>query len=109
MAEPTTDRSAEELALERMLGYGEEPAGEEFVLRVMGRVGQERRRRRLILSVFGLVGAAFGVLGASLLVEPIGQLFTALPAIGTMQAALFVTAAVAFYGWFMDEDASLLA
>lgn len=96
-----------ELDLEQLLQYSKEPDSGEFVADVMHGVQQERRIRRLILTVFGLVGAAFGVLGAYLLSDSITRFFTTLPITGTMQAALFVSAAVAFYIWFMNDDFSL--
>ena len=93
--------------LEQLLGFREAEAPDAFVLGVMQRVQRELRRRRMILSVFGLAGAAFGVAGALLLSDPIARLFTGLPLTGTMQAVLIVGAAAAFYGWIMNEDISL--
>ena len=93
--------------LDRLLGFHETLAPDAFVLDVMHRVQREQRSRRLILMLFGLVGAAFGVAGALLLSEPITRLFTGLPSTGTMQAVLIAVSAVAFYGWVMNEDISL--
>jgi hypothetical protein len=101
---PDTDQDRE---LEQLLGFRAAATPDEFVLGVMQRVQRERRRRRLILFIFGLTGAAFGVAGAMLLSDPITRFFTGLPLTGTMQAALIVSAAVAFYGWIMNEDVSL--
>jgi len=106
MPETTQDRELD-YPLQRLLGFREAEAPDVFVLRVMQRVQRERRRRRLILSVFGLVGAAFGVIGAALLSDPIARVFTGLPLTETMQAVLIVGAAAAFYGWIMNEDISL--
>jgi uncharacterized protein YacL len=94
--------------LDRLLGFHEDLQGDEFALNVMHRVRQERRRRRLILTLCGLVGGAFGLLGAVLLSAPIARLFAGLPLIGTMQAVLIVVAAVAFYRWIMNDDVSLI-
>lgn len=93
--------------LDSLLEFREDLPGDTFVLGVMGRVQRERRRRRLILSVFGLLGAAFGLVGAMLLSEPLARIFAGLPPLGTTQVTLFVVAAVAFYAWFMNEDADL--
>lgn len=93
--------------LDSLLAFREEPPGDAFVLKVMGQVRRERRRRRLILSVFGLLGAAFGLIGAILLSEPLARIFAGLPPMGTTQVALFTAAAVAFYAWFMNEDVDL--
>lgn len=103
MPELNTDRE-----LDRLLEFHETPPSDEFVLNVMHRAQREQRRRRLILAIFGLVGAAFGVTGALLLSDPIAQVFTSLPLTGTMQAVLVAVAAVAFYGWIMNEDISLV-
>lgn len=97
----------DDLALDRLLGRREALPGDDFVLKVMHRVQRERRRRRLILTLFGLTGALFGVLGAYQLAGPIAGLFTALPATGLMQVVLLAGAGVAFYSWFMNDDLSL--
>lgn len=102
MAESSTDR-----ALEQLLGHRETVAADDFVTDVMARVERYRRQRRVILWGTGLLGAVFGLLGASSLADPVARLFTDLPATGTMQAVLLAVAMVAFYGWFMNEDMSL--
>jgi hypothetical protein len=93
--------------LDRLLGHHEAVPDDPFVLMVMQRVQREQRSRRLILFVFGLAGALFGVLGAFLLADPVARLFTGLPATGMMQTALVASAAAAFYVWFMNDDLSL--
>ena len=93
--------------LDALLEYREDLPGDTFVLNVMHRLGRERRRRRLILYLFGLTGAAFGVAGAVLLSGPLAAVFANLPPMGTLQATLFAVAAVAFYAWFMNEDVDL--
>jgi hypothetical protein len=93
--------------LDRLLEFRESLPPDAFVLDVMHRVQHRQRNRKLILAVFGLVGAAFGATGALMLSGPITQLFTNLPMTGVMQVALFAVAAVAFYGWIMNEDISL--
>ncbi len=102
MPETMTDQN-----LERWLDYPEPPDSDAFVMDVMAGVRKARRLRRLILLLFGLSGAIFGVLGAVLLSGPIARLFTALPAMGVTQAVLFITAAVSFYLWFMNDELPL--
>ena len=99
--------SIQDRELDRLLGYRETLPEDTFVLDVMHRVQRERRSRQVILAAFGLVGAVFGVAGALLLSEPLARFFTNLPLTGTMQAVLVGVAAVAFYGWAMNEDISL--
>jgi hypothetical protein len=96
-----------DLKLEQLLEYRETPGGEAFVIGVMQSVRRETRRRRLILWVFGLIGGLFGLWGASMLSGPLGQWVAgalSFPAMETMQASLFITGAVAFYLWFMNDD-----
>jgi len=99
--------SMQDRELDQLLGYRDTVQADAFILGVMHRVQRERRSRRVILAVFGLVGAVFGMAGALLLSEPIARAFTDLPLTGTMQAVLIGVAAVAFYGWAMNEDISL--
>ena len=99
-----------DLKLEQLLEYRDQPGGEAFVMDVMRSVRRERRRRRVILWMFGLVGALFGLWGASMLSGPLGHWLTgafSFPAMETMQASLFLTGAVALYLWFMNDDFSL--
>jgi hypothetical protein len=93
--------------LDALLEFREDLRGDEFVLDVMHRVQQQNRSRKFILLLFGLIGAAFGLAGAVLLSEPLARVFANLPPMGTVQAALFVVAAVSFYGWIMNEDIDL--
>lgn len=106
MPDQTADRGPD-LQLDELLGFREPLPADAFVLNVMHRVQRERRSRKLILLIFGLVGAGFGAAGTLLLSDPIARLFTSMPITGTMQAALIAVAAVAFYGWIMDEDIRL--
>ena len=93
--------------LDQLLGFREALPADTFVLDVMHRVRRERRSRKLILLIFGLIGGAFGAAGALLLSGPVARFFSGLPVTGTMQAVLVAVAAVAFYGWIMNEDISL--
>ena len=106
MPDHTADRTPDH-KLDQLLGFRESLPADAFVLDVMHRVQRERRSRKLILLIFGLVGAGFGTAGALLLSGPITRFFTGLPLTGTMQAVPIAVAAVAFYGWIMNEDIRL--
>jgi len=103
--DPSFDRQ-----LETLLEYSESPQPEAFTMDVMRRVKREQRTRKLILWVFGLIGALFGLAGAVMLSGSITRLFTftvTIPATETMQVVLFIVAAAAFYIWFMNDDLPL--
>ena len=105
MPDPSFDQE-----LETLLEYSESPQPEAFTMDVMRRVKREQRTRKLILWVFGLVGALFGLAGAVMLSGSITRLFTftvTIPATETMQVVLFIMAAAAFYIWFMNDDLPL--
>ena len=96
--------------LEQLLAYPETAQDDTFVMNVMHEVQREQRIRRIILWVFGLVGAMFGLASAAILSAPIARLFTfnvSMPAIETTQVALVIVAASAFYIWMMNDDFSL--
>jgi hypothetical protein len=96
--------------LEQLLKYSDPPQSEVFVLNVMRSVQRELGTRRVILWVFGLIGALFGLSGAMMLSAPVSQALTSalsFPMMETMQVSLFVTAAAALYVWFMNDDFTL--
>lgn len=96
--------------LEKILAYPDPaPSNDDlFVVDVMRRVRKERRTRRLILALFGGIGAIFGLIGAVLLSEGISNLFTnTVSAITLAQIPLFAAGAAAFYIWFMNDDFAL--
>ena len=107
MPESEFDRS-----LEQLLAYPgiDADSGDEdrFVVDVMQKVRRERRKRQLILLVFGIIGALFGVFGAMLLSDSISRLFTEiLPGMVIMQATLFISGMAALYVWFLGDDLPL--
>ena len=62
--------------LDEILGYHKTLEDSDFVIEVMKRVRHQQRVRRLILSVFGIAGGAFGAFGVLKLSSSIGELFT---------------------------------
>ena len=96
--------------LEALLEYSDSPQPEAFTMDVMRGVKREQLTRKLILWIFGLVGALFGLAGAVMLSGSITRLLTftvTMPATETMQVVLFIVAAAAFYIWFMNDDLPL--
>lgn len=101
--DPSIDNSFEDL-----LTYRDSPESETFVLDVMQGVRRQQKIRSLILSIFGTIGALFGIAGAVMLSDPITWLFTeVMTPTGIMQSVLGVVAVVSFYTWFMNEDLSI--
>ena len=93
--------------LEQLLAYPEDYASDRdaFVEGVMQQVSRQQKIRRVILYIFGLIGAVFGAMGATLLSGKITWLFTeVLNGTLMMQAVLLVIAAAAFYIWFMNDE-----
>ena len=96
--------------LEALLEYSDSPQPETFTMDVMRGVKREQLTRKLILWIFGLVGALFGLAGAVMLSGSITRLLTftvTMPATETMQVVLFIVATAAFYIWFMNDDLPL--
>jgi hypothetical protein len=62
----------------------------------------------IILLGCGLLGAAFGLVGAWQLAEPVARLFADLSHTGLMQTVLLTCGTAAFYVWFMNEDLGLV-
>ena len=96
--------------LEELLSYPEppRPGHDSFVADVMQELRAEQRRRRVVLGVFGGIGALFGLAGAMMLSDPVSRLFTeALSGFSLAQAALFTVGGMAFYLWFMNDDLAL--
>jgi len=96
--------------LEQLLKYSDSPKPDNFVADVMQQVRHQKRTRRLVLFIFGFIGALFGVAGAVMLSDTISRVFTftvPLPATETMQVVLFIVAALAFHTWIMNDDMSL--
>ncbi|MBT8040820.1 MAG: hypothetical protein KJN78_11290 [Gammaproteobacteria bacterium] len=93
--------------LQELLSYPRPPApgDDPFVADVMRELRAERRRRHVILSAFGGIGAAFGLAGAAMLLDDIAGVFTRdISAMALTQGALFLAGAAAFYSWFMNDD-----
>jgi hypothetical protein len=99
--------SSNDRSLEQLLEYGDTLEADGFVAGVMTAVKRERRTRKVILFIFGLAGALFGLAGAVMLADPISRLFSfsiQLPVMETMQWVLAIVGLVTFYIWFMNED-----
>ncbi len=96
--------------LEELLAYPEDKAGETdlFVVDVMREVEKQRRIRKLILVLFGGIGAVFGVIGATLLSGSIGSVLSeTITPKAWYQLPLFAAGALAFYIWIMNDDLAI--
>ena len=90
--------------LDELLEYGDAPEPDGFTEQVMARVRRKARQRRLILWGAGVVGAGFGVLGASWLAAPLGE---SLDALQKLPISLGVGGAVLLVGWLLHDELSL--
>ncbi|HET6564641.1 MAG TPA: hypothetical protein VFG52_04445 [Xanthomonadales bacterium] len=91
--------------LDDLLQYHSQPESGDFVARVMQGVERQQKLRNRILWLCGLVGAVFGVIGASLLADTVerfaAQLFAANTAVATGSA---VIALLAFLAWLLQDE-----
>lgn len=97
-------------ALEELLAYpGPDATNDDlFVVDVMHQVRKEQRTRKVILFLFGGIGALFGLAGAMMLSGGISRIFTETLSVTTLtQLPLFAAGAIAFYIWFMNDDLAL--
>lgn len=96
--------------LEQMLGYPDTgaPNDDLFVVDVMRQVRKDQHTRKMILFLFGGIGAVFGLIGAILLSDGIQHVLTeTVTATAWFQVPLLVSGAAAFYAWCMNDDLSL--
>jgi len=96
--------------LDELLRYPDAgaPNDDLFVVDVMRQVAKERRTRKIILFLFGSIGAIFGLFGAILLSDSISHTLTeTVSAMTWVQIPLLVAGAAAFYTWVMNDDLQL--
>lgn len=86
--------------LDELLKYHDTPESDDFTLRVMQAVRRRQRQRRVILWGAGAVGAAFGVAGATMLVEPLAAAFEG-AALPLSMALVLVTGATV---WLLQDE-----
>ena len=104
---PDNENLMNDAELDQLLAYREQPADDAFVINVMQDVRREQRRRRMILVSSGVIGAGFGLLGASLLSDSISTALTT--AFTGDLAHLSAGASVAILAgitWLLQDDAS---
>jgi hypothetical protein len=96
--------------LDDLLQYHELPEDDDFVAGVMQGVQRQQRTRRLILAGTGLLGAVFGVAGAVLLSDDIGQLISqAMTGKDAIYTGLTILAGMGVMGWLLHDESSLSA
>jgi hypothetical protein len=86
-----------------ILKYHETPQDSDFVIEVMKRIQHQQRVRRLILTVTGIAGGAFGAYGVLKLSHSLGQLITEANAL-PVSVALVGTAV--FLAWLFQDEMS---
>jgi hypothetical protein len=89
--------------LEQLLAYPEETLTDDFTREVMRRVRRQQRLRRAVLWGTGVIGAGFGLLGASLLSEPLARAFTDL---GPLTVSLGAVLTTGFLVWLLSDETS---
>ncbi len=91
--------------LDELLEYHQTPAADTFVADVMKGIKRQQRLRQLILTGSSVIGGLFGVAGAMLLSDPVGQLITQF-SVGdsVMSVGLALMSAVAFLGWLLHDE-----
>ena len=89
--------------LEDLLEYHQKPEDSAFVVDVMANVQREKRIRRLILTATGVIGAAFGAIGAIMLSGPIAQ---ALGGAQLIPVSVAVLGGTAFIAWLFQDEVS---
>jgi len=94
-----------ELIPELLLKYSESPPDKAFVADVMQAIRRERRPRKMILFISGIVGALFGVAGAVMLSDTMTQFFTlSVAAISSPPVSLAILGVVLFLGWLLNDE-----
>ena len=87
--------------LDEILKYHETPEDEYFVSDVMKGVEQQQRLRKLILTITGLTGAAFGAAGMLMISDSISQYITGTNVLPTSIALVGLTA---FMVWLFQDE-----
>lgn len=91
--------------LDELLEYHQTPGPDSFVADVIKGIERQQKMRKLILLGSSLIGGLFGVLGASLLSDPITSL---LAQVATGEAAmplgLAVMSTIALLGWLLHDE-----
>jgi len=91
--------------LDEILEYHETPENGDFVAGVMKRVRRQQQVRKLILTVTGFTGAAFGAAGVRMLSDSVGQLITGA---NVLPVSIALVGTAVFMAWlFRDEVGSL--
>ncbi len=91
--------------LDKLLEYHQTPATDRFVSEVMEGIKRQQRMRQIILTAASVIGGSFGVAGAMLLSDPVGQLITQFSAgESPMSVGLALMSAVAFLGWLLHDE-----
>ena len=89
--------------LNETLKYRETVEDCDFVTGVMKRIQHQQRVRRLILTVTGIAGGAFGAFGVLKLSNSLGQFITKANA---LPVSVALVGAAAFLAWLFRDEMS---
>ena len=89
----------------QLLRYSETPSDHAFVSDVMQTIRRERRTRKIILFISGIVGALFGLAGAVTLSDSMTKFFTMpVSANSSLPVSLAILGVVLFLGWLLNDE-----
>jgi len=91
--------------LDEILKYNETPENDDFVAGVIKRVQQQQRTRRLILTVTGITGGAFGAVGVLMISNGIGRLLTDA---NVLPASVALVGIAAFLTWLFQDEVTTI-
>jgi hypothetical protein len=89
--------------LDKILKYHKTPQDDDFVAGVIKGVQRQQRIRRLILTTTGMVGGAFGAVGALMISNSISGLITDT---NVLPASIAIVGLAAFMAWLFQDEVS---
>jgi len=95
--------------LDELLKYHQTPVDDAFVADVMNGIARQQKTRKLILLGSGVIGGLFGVVGATLLSDPIARLVAQLVAgDAALPLGLAAMSVIAFLAWLLQDETRMI-